>query len=303
MYLDEQKPSSDSKSCIPIYSSDYARISGIVMQTFFYGFLAAFLLLGIFKILPIQVFWSTVHQYQMILLIPLLGSYIPQDVIDTMLFSEFLWRPLAFFDISKWFQIHIPYDWTHNSNYVNSSRMHYDCFLINIFQTMVPLLLLLFVWLIIFLIKRRYQNLQNWFMVKVATLSVLMAILFRFFILTFTFLIHSSSSSLESLNVTDDYNMISLFLNLVYLWIAAFTTLVLARVSVKKWTQDYIKSEDPTIELTKEIRFRNLSHFYVHWFLARRIISAAWIITTQHQSPRLRIGVFIVINIIWAGYR
>jgi hypothetical protein len=91
-----------------------------------------------------------------------------------------------------------------------------------------------------------------------------MGIIFRSFVLTFTFLIHSSVSSLAALDVDDSYNMTSLMLNLIYLVVAAFTVFVLARASVKKLVHEYVKVKDQTVELTKEIRYRNLSHFYIH---------------------------------------
>jgi hypothetical protein len=114
------------------------------------------------------------------------------------------------------------------------------------------------------MVKRRNQGSSNWFLDKLATLPVFMGIIFRSFLLTFTFLIHSSVSSLAALDVDDSYNMTSLMLNLIYLVVAAFTVLVLARVSVKKWTHQYIRAKDQTVELTKEIRYRSLSHFYIH---------------------------------------
>jgi hypothetical protein len=112
--------------------------------------------------------------------------------------------------------------------------------------------------------KRSRRGSSNWLLGKVATLPVFMGIIFRSFLLTFTFLIHSSVSSLGALNVDDSYNMTSLMLNLIYLVVAAFTVFVLARVSVKKLTQEYIRAKDQTVELTKEIRYRSLSHVYIH---------------------------------------
>jgi len=62
----------------------------------------------------------------MILLLPLLGSYIPEHVEDALLTSSFLWNPLGFVNIAAWFGIRIPADCTHDQDYNSSSRLHYD---------------------------------------------------------------------------------------------------------------------------------------------------------------------------------
>ena len=75
--------------CIKIYYGKCARISGYVLKEFFYFAFLEILTAGIFGKIPLQVFWNGIHHYQMTLLLPLLGSFIPPVVINTILLSDF----------------------------------------------------------------------------------------------------------------------------------------------------------------------------------------------------------------------
>lgn len=185
--------------------------------------------LAFFKVIPLQVLWSQVHQYQMILLLPLLGSFIPLEVTDMLLRSDFLWLPFAFVNLAKLFGIKVPDECTRTYEYENHARLHYDCFLINIFQVVIPLLLILLLALGVFLMKRYSETLQSNAYMMTLSLTLLLSILTRYFIVTFTFLIHSSIASLASLSVKDSYNIISLLLNLIYIQVGAFMLYVLIR--------------------------------------------------------------------------
>ena len=95
---------------MPIYSAQFAKLFGYIVQGFMILFLIIFLILGILKVAPLQVFWNVVNQYQLILLLPLLGTYIPKHVEDSLLISSFLWNPFGFVDIANWFGIKEPSD-------------------------------------------------------------------------------------------------------------------------------------------------------------------------------------------------
>lgn len=162
-------------------------------------------------------------------MLPLLGSFIPIEILEKMMMSNFLWRPFGFTDIAGWFGIPIPKDCTHTFQYESHSQVHYDCFLINFFQAVFPLSIFLIIALGLFLIKKKYNESSHWMITYVLTLNVFMGIIIRYFIETYTYLFHSSIASLASLSVKDGYNIASLLLNLLYLQVAAFTIYVFFR--------------------------------------------------------------------------
>jgi len=120
-------------------------MSGYVAQGFLYLFLTICLILAVLSKIPLQVLWSTIHQYQLILMVPLMGSFIPYEVTRAMLRSDFLWLPFGFVHLASAFDIHIPKDCSHTLEYENHARLHFDCFLINIFQVILPLLIILLI--------------------------------------------------------------------------------------------------------------------------------------------------------------
>jgi len=78
------------------------------MKSALYLTLLVLLVLGILRKIPLEVFWGSLHHYQLILLIPLLGSYIPPDVKHVLLISNFLWIPFGFINFAEILGIHVP---------------------------------------------------------------------------------------------------------------------------------------------------------------------------------------------------
>lgn len=90
-----------------------------------------------------NLFWSVIHQYQMILLLPTLGNAIATDIVNMLLRSDFLWLSFSFIDFSKAFNINIPDDCQSEIDYSSKSRVNYDCFILNSVQNGFPLIIFL----------------------------------------------------------------------------------------------------------------------------------------------------------------
>jgi len=61
------------------------------------------------------------------------------------------------------------------------------------------------------------------------TKTLFLSMILRYFLFIFTFLSHSSITSFAKLSVEDSYNVISLLLNLIYFFVAAFIIFALYR--------------------------------------------------------------------------
>ena len=75
------------------------------------------------------------------------------------------------------------------------------------------------------------------------------------------------------------------------------------RIAMKKLNQDYNSEYDYTIETTRGMIHKKYTFFYTHFFLARRLLSSIWIVASNGIEPRLRIGGFIFLQVVWLGYK
>jgi len=53
---------------------------------------------------------------------------------------------------------------------------------------------------------------------------------------------------------------------------------------------------DFTDEISKRLKSRKITQFYILLFIARRVVGSIWIAGSGTLDPRLRIGVFLIIQ-------
>ena len=179
-----------------------------------------------------NLFWSAIHNYQMIMLLPAIGNTIVTEIVNYLLRSDFLWLSFSFIDFSKAFNIDIPEDCQDNGEYENKARVNYDWFMLNSIQNGFPLLVFLAIVLIIMIIMKILRNKRpslHLMIESILTKTLLATILIRYFIETFTFMILSSVSSISHLNVKGSYPIASLLINLIYIQGCLFVWVVFSR--------------------------------------------------------------------------
>ncbi|CAI2379662.1 unnamed protein product [Moneuplotes crassus] len=251
--------------------------------------------------------WTLMNQFQMFLLLNLLGANLHQYIKDYLAGFEFANFNLEFFSIQN---IHFVNDFFQFFSCKESNEdyelvgFNYKCTLLNNFQLFLIFIPLVFSHIFINIMDKRYEG-KNTFLGRLFMKLYQLwnfAIYFRIILEAYLFLYFSSLNEIYIFDVSREVKGLSFAISFCVLLGLLALVMFIFWVSFKASDPKFIVEISKCSELflgTKQGIYARLFQFV---FILRRILSASWIVFSNRLVIEARICVFLIIQVFSFGY-
>ena len=249
-----------------------------------------------------QSLWAMINQFQFFMLYPMIGAYVPDNIVNFLQGVDFCLFNFNFIPIPKsgaYDSFISFFDWEQTNSYMSTIGLESVWMIVNQIKLFLTFIFLMLLHIPAIYLFRKFRQKRNWwgkfvsFIFKFFTFSVyLRTILEAFLVILLTslneFYVHDLGGGSK---ITSFWFSVALVLWLLAFWIATF---IIAKRGSKP-------SYDPEAtylnEIVDETKTKFLSRLFVFTLLTRIIMSVSWVVFTQNLKMLIRISVFVAIQL------
>jgi succinate dehydrogenase hydrophobic anchor subunit len=252
-------------------------------------------------------FWSMINQFQMVLLLNLLGANLHIDIknyIEGFEFTNFSFSFIQIQNINFIGSFYDSFSWEEDDEDYELIGIEYKCTVINHFQVflLLVILILFHIWIVIFHKKFNDSSKRSGRWMKKLYDMWTFTIYLRVLIEGFLFLYLSSLSEIYTTDFSSSAKTSSFLTSVIIfvcLWSGFGFISYIWTVSTKR---NFDKETSKFGELFEGLKSKKYPHFFQVVFLSRRILSATWIVLSIGLVVEARVVVYILIQILSFSY-
>ena len=236
--------------------------------------------------------WIAFNQFQLILLIPIIGVTVPYDVIQSIVGFKFVSFSFSFLPTKYFWFI---YDLQDKFKF-EQSNSYFELLELSSTSTFYNFYVMLLIILCIFIFHSFFQILWLWIKKKINSEKFIKLLKwinaqFNFNVYTRLFLESYLFLSLSLVNEVNIWNSSSIN-ETVSLWIWLFLLFSTWNLTIIISIYDFIKTE------IKEFKKSKLSRLYIFVFMIRRLASVIIIVVPAANQVILRSALFLIIQVL-----
>lgn len=252
-----------------------------------------------------QGMWSSVNQFQLYLLVPLVGAFIHQRIHDFLKGFEFASLSLDFIDFKSLFgirEITKHFDFLEPDDYLNSVGLEYQSSVMNSLQLifLIGFLILLHLWVIVPMHKYSQKYSEEKFFRKI------MDKLFYFFTFSLYIRLVLEAYQLFALSALHEiyiakldgaFRIVSFAFSiaLIMFWAGFYVAVII--ICLKKLEQSPELQKSYFAELVKGIKMNKFSKLYFWVFMSRRLLGVVVVVLWQSLPILVKVSLFLSIQV------
>jgi hypothetical protein len=251
--------------------------------------------------------WSMINQYQMLLLLPVLGTYLPRDVVSFLQgldYSLFGANFPPFSSIYDSLSLQDNFDWEQPSEYLEAIGIESQCVVVNQFKSMLILILFGVIHLSVagmILLSKRYLKFINKTASKAFDVFTF-GVYIRMFIEGFMLLYLAAMKELYEHDTQSAPKIISYIISVFIIALSLLFWVLFLYLWNISFKNGFIMSTSRVRELFQGTKDTKLGRLFILSVILKRIMSITWIVVSETLPLNLRLCMFCQIQIGFLMY-